>query len=459
MDILTVSLPERRSRSEMPKFAPMRMLDIELSEPLPVFFAWDEATKQHYLRALCLVRLHSRPLGLVELFFTEDKLLPEDYVGPIWEVLGSYINKHLREDGLAPLTALDTTGVPAIGTPRCIEERERFLEHAPFVSVIVPTHNRPDLVRRCIDSLLELHYPNYEIIVVDNAPKDNATAELVERFYSNKPVPVRYVLEKRPGVARARNRGMYAARGSVLAYIDDDVLIDRYLLAEQVRAFDVVENVACVTGQILPMELETPPQFWVEEYGGYSKGFVRQIFDLKKFRPANLPLYPYTAGRFGAGANMAFRADYLRSVGGFDVLLEYGSDIESFFRVVSRGYRLVYEPTALVRHPHYREYHKLKRQLYNYGTGLTAFLTRTVLERPTRLLDLIVKIPYGFYFVLADNSPKNQKKQPDYPAELTRSELKGMLRGPLIYLRRRLTANKDKTYLEENVCPAYMDQN
>jgi glycosyltransferase involved in cell wall biosynthesis len=420
----------------------MRMLDIELSEPLPVFSACDEATNQRYVRALCLVRLHTRPLGLVELFFTEDRLSPEDYVGSIWEVLGPYINKHLQEDELAPLATLDTTGVPTSGIPHCIEERERFLEHAPFVSVIVPTYNRPDLVRRCIDSLLGLHYPNYEIIIVDNAPKDNSTAELIEHFYADKAAPVRYVREDRPGVARARNRGMYAARGSILAYIDDDVLIDPYLLAEQVRAFDVVDNVACVTGQILPIELETPPQFWVEEYGGYSKGFARQIFDLKEFRPANLPLYPYTAGRFGAGANMAFRAAYLRSVGGFDVLLEYGSDIESFFRVVSRGYRLVYEPTALVRHPHYREYHKLQRQLYNYGTGLTAFLTRAMLERPTRLLDLIARIPYGFYFVLASSSPKNQKKQPDYPPELTRSELRGMLRGPLIYLRRFWTTHR-----------------
>jgi glycosyltransferase involved in cell wall biosynthesis len=442
MDILTVSLPESRSKPTMSNLAPMRMLDVELSEPLPVLSAFDEATNQHYVRALCLVRLHTRPLGMVELFFTEDRLLPEDYVGSIWEVLSSYINKHLQEDGLAPLAALDVNGVSTSGTPLCIEERERFLDHAPFVSVIVPTHNRPDLVQRCLDSLLGLYYPNYEIVVVDNAPKDNATAELIERFYADKAIPVRYVRENRPGVARARNRGMHAARGSVLAYVDDDVLIDRYLLAEQVRAFDVVEDVVCVTGQILPMELETPPQFWVEEYGGYSKGFVRQIFDLKKFRPANLPLYPYTAGRFGAGANMAFRADYLRSVGGFDVLLEYGSDIESFFRVVSRGYRLVYEPTALVRHPHYREYHKLKKQLYNYGTGLTAFLTRAVLERPTRLLDLIAKVPYGFYFVLGSNSPKNQKKQSDYPSELTRSELEGMLRGPLIYLRRFFTVRR-----------------
>jgi glycosyltransferase involved in cell wall biosynthesis len=391
-DMTSVSLPEHRLEAQMSNLVPMRMLDIELSEPLPVLTALDEITNQHYVRGLCLVRLHTRPLGLVELFFTKDRLLPEDYVGLIWEVLSSYINEHLQEDRLAPLATLDVTGVPGVstsGTPLCIEERERFLDHAPFVSVIVSTHNRPEFVRRCLNSLLHLHYPLYEIVVVDNAPKGNATAELIKHFYINKSIPVRYVREEHPGMARARNRGIDAAKGNVLAYIDDDVLVDPYLLAEQVRAFNVVENVACVTGQCLPMELETPRQVWIEACSEYSKGFSRQTFDLKRFRSASRSLYPYTAGRFGAGANMAFRAEYLRSVGGFDVLLEHGSDIEAFFRVVSRGYRLVYEPTALVRQPHYQKYDRLKRRFYNSSTGMNTSLISTICERPTRLLDLI----------------------------------------------------------------------
>jgi glycosyltransferase involved in cell wall biosynthesis len=417
----------------------MRMLDIELSEPLPALFAFDQTTIQIYQRALCLVRLHTYPLGLVELHFAESKLHPQDYVGLIWEVLGPQINSHLQQDGLAPLSALHVTGVPSSNTPHCIEERERFLEHAPFVSVIVPTRNRPDLVQRCLDSLLGLHYPNYEIIIVDNAPKDEATAELIKQAYADKP-QVRYVREDRPGVARARNLGMQVAQGTLLAYVDDDVTIDPYLLAELARGFGSIENVTCVTGNILPLELETPAQFLLEGYGGYSKGFARKIFDLVEHRPADLPLYPYMPGRFGAGANMAFKAAYLRSVGGFDTRFEFGSDVEALFQVVARGYRLVYEPAALVRHPHYRDYTKLQKVVYNYGVGMTAFLTKAILDRPSRLLELITKIPYGIYFVLSTKSPKNQKKQSNYPRELSRSELKGMLRGPFVHLRQRLAA-------------------
>jgi glycosyltransferase involved in cell wall biosynthesis len=448
MSTITPSFPQQASGTydaQIADFAPMRMLDIELSEPLPVLFAFDQTAIQIYQRALCLVRLHTYPLGLVELHFAEGKLHPQDYAGLIWEVLGPQINSHLQQDGLAPLSALNVTGVPSSNTPlpRCREERERFLEHAPFVSVIVPTRNRPDLAQRCIDSLLGLHYPNYEIIIVDNAPQDDATADLIKQAYADKP-QVRYVREDRPGVAHARNLGMHIAQGPILAYVDDDVTIDPYLLAELARGFDAAANVACVTGNILPLELETPAQFLLEGYGGYSKGFAQIIFDLVEHHPANQPLYPYMPGRFGAGANMAFQADYLRSVGGFDTRFEFGSDVEALFQVVARGYRLVYEPAALMRHPHYRDYAKLQKVVYNYGVGMTAFLTKAILDRPIRLLELITKIPYGLYFVLSSKSPKNQKKQSNYPHELTRSELKGMLRGPFVHLCQRFAASRSK---------------
>ncbi len=436
MDIAIPSLPTQAKGASVSVFAPMRMLDLELSRPLPVFSALDPVTNQVYQRALCLVRLHTRLIGTVELFFIENDLQPRDYAKQIWAILGPDINKHLQGDGLTALVVLDENGVPFLDKPRCIEERECFLEHAPFISVIVPTYNRPDLIQNCVESLLALYYPNYEIIVVDNAPKDEKTAEALRRISENRP-QVRYVREERAGVARARNLGMQVAKGTILTYVDDDVTIDPYLLIEIAQAFNAAENVACVTGNIFPLELETPAQFLIEEYGGYSKGFARQIFDLKEHRPADLPLYPYTAGRFGAGANMSFKATYLRSVGGFDVRFQYGSDIEALFQVVVRGYRLVYEPTALVRHPHYREYGKLQKQLYNYGTGLTAFLTKAMRDRPSRLLALITKIPSGLYFILRARSPKNQKKQPDYPRELTMNELKGMLLGPFIHVRSR----------------------
>jgi hypothetical protein len=233
-----------------------------------------------------------------------------------------------------------------------------------------------------------------------------------------------------------------AAKGEIMAFTDDDVLVDSYWLVELVRGFSRADDVACVTGLILPLELETPAQFWIEEFGGFNKGFTRRVFDMAENHPKT-PLYPYTAGRLGSGANMAFRATFLRSVGGFDPALGPGSpaqggeDLTLFFQAVTLGYKLVYEPASLAYHPHYREYVGLRKQIYNYGVGLVAYLTKNLLDNPRLLFDFIPKLPYGLVFTLSTDSPKNSKKSEDYPKELTTIELKGMLYGPFAYLYSR----------------------
>jgi len=431
-------------------FEPMRIIEVEIGQPLPDISAHDENTGQSYRRARCLVRLHTQPLGLVELELEEGRVSPEEYAAHFWQALGEQINAHLRQDGLPEVAGLSARGLFSSRIPACLEERARFVAQAPFVSVIVPTRDRPEQVRRCLQSLLALHYPRYEIIVVDNAPGSRATAELIQQTYSDVP-QVHYVREDCPGSSQARNRGMIAARGEILAFADDDVVIDRYWLVELVRAFSRADDVACVTGLVLPVELETPPQFWFEEKlgacwseenDGSCGRFTRQIFDMTENHPKT-PLYPYTAGNLGGGASMAFTAAFLHSVGGFDPTLGAGSpaqggeDLILFFQAVTQGYKLVYEPAALVYHLHRRDYPGLQKQIYGYGVGLTAYLMKIVLEQPRLLFDLVSKLPYGLFFMLSARSPKNRKKSENYPRELTMLERKGMLYGPFAYVRSR----------------------
>lgn len=422
-------------------YVPTSMLEIELGETLPALSAINEQTGHSYQRAMCLIRLHTRPLGIVELSLIDGKADPQEYAQHIWNELHTQINTHLQEDGLPPVTALDTSGLPASSIPHCVEERDKFLSRAPFVSVVIPTHDRPDRIQSCLRTLLALDYPNYEIVVVDNAPSSPATAQFIKETYQQEP-RVRYVCEKRIGGSWARNCGILAARGEIVAFADDDIVVDIHWLTEMVKAFGAADNVACVTGLLLPLELETPAQFWIEEFGGFSKGFQRRLFDMKKNHPRTR-LHPYSAGQFGTGACMAFKAAFLHSAGGFDPALgpgtpaRGGEDLTLFFEAIVRGHTLVYEPAAVAYHPHHREYAALRKQVYSYGVGLVAYLLRNVSHTPRLLLNFVTKLPYGFYFTLGPQSSKNSKKSSHYPKELTRLELQGMFYGPFAYVKSR----------------------
>ena len=430
-----------RSVSEAPDFKPAQILEVELTQSLPAISAFDVKTDRCYQRAVSLVRLHTQPLGVVELRLEENGLSAADYARQIWRALSLEITEHLRQDELPEVVKLQAAGLPTTGTPKCGQERERLLADAPFVTVVIATRDRPASIATCLRSLLASDYPDYEIIVVDNAPRTSATADWIRQTYGNLR-QVRYVREDRPGNSWARNCGLMEARTEIVAFIDDDVLVDAHWLAELAKDFSISENVACVTGMILPVELETPAQAWIEQYGGFSKGYHRRIFDMAENRPDG-PLYPYTAGMFGSGANMAFKTSVLREMGGFDPALGGGSsafggeDLAVFFQVVTRGYQLVYEPAAIVHHLHHRDYARLCRQMYGYGVGLTAYLTKCLFDNPKRVFEFAAKIPHGLYFTLSSQSSKNKKKLADYPQELTNLERKGMLYGPLAYIRSR----------------------
>jgi glycosyltransferase involved in cell wall biosynthesis len=425
--------------TQAPGFSPVRVLEVELGQPLPAISAYDEKTRQHYSRAVCLVRLHTQPLGLIELQLDECETRADEYARRIWRALGATINEHLRQDGLPPVEGLDAGGLSHTSPPRCLEERAAFFAHAPFVSIIVSTRDRLEHIQRCLHSLVSLHYPHYEIIVVDNAPSTNALADYMRQAYQDVPW-VQYVREDHPGASRARNRGIRVARGEILAFTDDDVVADPCWLLELIRGFGLAADVACVTGLILPLELETPAQNWFEEYGGFSKGFSPLIFDMAEHHPRT-PLHPYTTGRFGSGVSMAFTAEFLRSVKGFDPALgpgrpaQAGEDLTLFFQVMTRGHKLVYTPASLLYHLHRRDYVGLRKQMYSYGIGLTAYLLRNMLANPRLLFDFVGRLPYGLYFTLSGRSPKNSKKSTDYPRDLTMLELKGMLWGPFAYFR------------------------
>lgn len=330
------------------------------------------------------------------------------------------------------------------------DEIVRAQKGTPLVSVVVATRDRPSSLKRCIDSLLGLEYPCFEIVIVDNSFSDQteqyARALQPHVQSGSARAAVRYIRERTPGLSRARNSGISEAAGEIIAFVDDDVVVDRAWLSGLLNGFRSASGVACVTGLVLPAERETPAQEWFEQFGGFSRGFERKIYD-RRPQPDRSPLYPYNAGAFGAGASMAFSAEWLRKTGGFDEALgagtavEGGEDLDCFLRVVLSGRRLVYEPAAVSWHYHPREYACLRRKVKGYGIGLAAVITKALLHPATRM-EVIKRLPRGILFLLSPRSEKNASKKAGFPRRLTWLELAGIACGPVAYLwsLRRLPA-------------------
>src|SRR5690349_938450 len=154
--------------SPVPQPAPMRLVEVELAQPLPDLSKAQHSTGRSYSGVLCLVRLHTQPLGLVELSPFPEALAPTSYAPTIFQYLRRQIDAHLASDSLPSSAALDSTVLASDDTPKCLRERADILANPPPISVIINTRDRPQLLANCLDALSRLAYSNHEIIVVDN---------------------------------------------------------------------------------------------------------------------------------------------------------------------------------------------------------------------------------------------------------------------------------------------------
>ncbi|GGW33936.1 glycosyltransferase [Streptomyces caelestis] len=319
----------------------------------------------------------------------------------------------------------------------------------PYTSVVIATRERAGQLARALDSLLAQDHPRFEIVVVDNAPVTSETRDLVERKYAER---VRYLREPVPGLAVAHNTGLAAVRGEVVAFTDDDVVADPRWLTELTASFAADPGLGCSTGLILPARLTTPAQVLLERHGGFAKGFTPRTYD-PACPPVDEPLFPFTAGRFGSGANMAFRTAALRSVGGFDpatgagTAARGGDDLYGFVRVLAEGHRLRYTPYALVWHHHRETWRDLETQAYGYGAGLTAYLTAVLVNRPGLLPAFLARLRRGLAHARTLTAVRETEgggapgdhdvRTHPWPRRLSRLQRRGMVYGPVGYLRAR----------------------
>ncbi len=313
----------------------------------------------------------------------------------------------------------------------------------PAVSVVVATLDRPDDLRICLTALTAQRYDGpLEIVVVDNAPGSGLTPPVVAGFPG-----VRLVAESRRGLSYARNAGLRAACGDILATTDDDVSMAPDWVAQLAAPF-ARPDVALVTGNILAGELETTAQQRFETYGGLGRGYARREFD-RAWLLGSWAAAP--TWELGATANAAVRA---RAVGRPDIglLPEWlgpgtptgvGEDTYLFYRILLAGSTAVYEPSAFVWHRHRRDARALQRQLYAYSSGHVAYLLSLWLfdRDPRGLARAAVHLPVHHLRSAARWLRGNR----DWPASLIATEIAGNLAAPWLLWRslrraRRLAA-------------------
>ncbi len=427
----TIRTRTRRTRpaSSRADFQPVRLAEVELSRPLPDLPAGGGS-------AWVLVRLHTEPLGVVRTPLGEDGLPAQRLADLVWARLHRPIIDRLDRAGVEAPVRWKAEGLD-LDPHRSpfLRERREVLAGAPAVSVVVCTRDRADRLAACLDSLARQDYPSYDVVVVDNAPRDDAVERLVRDRHRG---PLwRYVREPRPGLSRARNTGARHARCEIVAFLDDDETPDEHWLAELARGFTRGPDVGCVSGMIVPTRLDTQAQDWFEQLGGHSmgRGFEPAVFTRGGVQS---PLYPLPP--FGTGGNMAFRREVLRSVGGFDEALGAGTpalageDTLAITRVLLAGHRVAYQPTALVRHDHRADPAALAEQLRGYRVGLTAYYSALVRDQPSLLLPLLRLLPRGLWDLYGEAVTRPAK-----PAGLPSSPSRrgGLLVGPVAYARGR----------------------
>ena len=251
-------------------------------------------------------------------------------------------------------------------------------EFVPKCTVVICTRNRPAQLDQCLESVMRLRYPKFNVLVVDNASSDARTREVATRW------GVQYIVEPVVGLSRARNRGARACDAEVVAFLDDDALPQPEWLSGLACEFKD-PLVMAVTGRISALRVETDAERLCELISSSNAGVrERRVVDRQTylwFEMANF-------GGMGDGGNMAFRRRIFDVWPGFDerlgrgVTLYGGEEHYAFFSLIDRGFRVVHNPHAVVRHPHPKTLQDLRTRHFRDLAASTSYFTFLFIEAP-----------------------------------------------------------------------------
>jgi GT2 family glycosyltransferase len=304
-----------------------------------------------------------RPLGHHELYKSELPLSEIQMRHIAAHAIAPAVRAGLRNSDPAEL-------INGSGTLRRLSEiwrQETASFKAQAVSVVICTRDRPKHLRRCLESIARLRFPPEEIIVVDNGNQREETRRVTEAFEK-----VRYVVEPRPGLSRARNTGVRATACQLVAFTDDDIVVGDDWLFHLVTALQD-PGVAGATGLVFAAELRTEAHIAFEHgFGGFHQGYVPRRYGPEFVR--NTRRKAAAVWSICAGGNMIVRRSLFDSTGLFDERLGAGAagcseDSEFWYRVLANGGTCAYTPAAVVSHHHREDLESLGQQIYFYMRG------------------------------------------------------------------------------------------
>jgi cellulose synthase/poly-beta-1,6-N-acetylglucosamine synthase-like glycosyltransferase len=250
------------------------------------------------------------------------------------------------EDWAFGITARDRRPKPALTSVREAFTKVPFAKELPWpkTSVIVCTFNGSRTLSKCLESLLRLDYPNYEVIVVNDGSTDT-TAKIASNY------GFRVITTENRGLSSARNTGLKAATGEIVAYIDDDAHADPHWLRYLASTFMNTQHVGVGGPNIAP-----PDDGLIAECVAHSPGNPVHIL-LSDSEAEHIP-----------GCNMAFRQAALAAIGGFDPQFRIaGDDVDVCWRLQQKGWTLGYSPGAMVWHYRRNSVRAYWKQQHNYG--------------------------------------------------------------------------------------------
>ncbi|WP_374651119.1 glycosyltransferase family 2 protein [Dongia sp.] len=235
------------------------------------------------------------------------------------------------------------------------------------ISLIVCTRNRAAQLGPCLAHIASVQYSGpWELIVVDNGSSDN-TAEVIDEFARQAAFLVRYVPQPVKGLGNARNAGLTAARGRIVAFTDDDCYVAPDFLQATMHAFDN-SRIGYVTGRI---SLHDPTDYPAT----INESRVPRAFPRARYLPPGALM----------GANMAFRRDVLIDIGGFDPLFGAGAlfpaeDCDAAARASLAGWDGCYDPNIVVAHHHGRKADSIPQLQRDYDIGRGAYHAKLMLS-------------------------------------------------------------------------------